>query len=451
MAKRRPLILVHPVWYPLVFFQVYLAYSVIAYALGPVEHDTPRPWYLYSYLMASQFSIFIGYKIGLETKPTTYAWSISPRILIRIALLTMLAILPLTFIWRNQGDISILEAIQDPGAAYSIRLRSITEGEISSQFSLVRGLLSPLLQLFLPLGIVYWKRLSRTVKVLWLVGVMGMVVQALISGAAIGIFDLILALPWLFWLASKAIPKQKKIARNSERGIRSQSGSSMKRWALAGLAGIALVAGIHYFSYSRQSRYGLARNEYLSRTVDWSYEMYGIAIPNALEYPIYMLIDYWTNGYEGLSQCMELPFEWCYGMGHSTVLMRYAGLLMSDPDYFWDRCYPARLEADNGYSATGRWHSIYAWLASDLTFLGALLAVGVLAVLMAQSWRDSIGGRNPFAIAFFVQTLMIFYYVPANNGRLSFSEEMIAFWVLLLLWKLSRRRTLPKHVLLGRL
>ncbi len=445
--RRRSVLQMNPIWYPLAFFQIYLLCSVLAYAFGPVENFTPQPFYLFGYLLAGQVAIFVGYQFGIAARPTTYVWSTSPQLLIRAALLAMLTILPLTLIWRGHGDLSILESLQDPGAAYSSRLKSIADGEVSSQFSLLRGAMAPLLQLFLPLGIVYWKMLSRSVKTLWLVGVFGMVIQAATTGAATGIFDLVLALPWLFWLAIKAFPKQSKVTLKPRHNARLRRPSSMKRWALIGLAGAALMAGIHYFNYTRQARYGLESNEYLSWTVNWSQEKYGVQLPNSVEYPIYMLTAYWTNGYEGLSQCLELPFEWCFGTGHSAVLMRYGGLLTTDPNFFWDRCYPARLEEINGYSANGRWHTIYAWLASDLTFPGALVAVGILAALMAQSWRDSIGGRNPFAIAFFVQTLMVFYYVPANNGRLSFSEEMIAFWVLLILWKLSRKRIQPKRIL----
>ena len=444
-VRHRSLVRINPIWYPLAFFQVYLAGSVIAYAFGPVENFTPRPLSLYAYLVAGQIAILIGYWCGIATRPTTYVGWISPRILIRASLLATLVILPATLIWRGHGDLSILEALQDPGAAYASRVKSIADGEVSTRFSMVRGAMAPLLQLFLPLGIVYWKTLSRKVKMLWLIGVFGIVVQAAMSGTAVGIFDLVLSIPWLFWLASKLARKKPNLSAHSQLKAPIRRPSSIKRWALIGMAGVVLAAGIHYFSYTRQARYGLEGNEYLSWTVNWSKEMYGIQLPNSVEYPTYMLIAYWTNGYEGLSQCMELPFEWCYGVGHSAVLMRFSGMLMTDPNFFWDRCYPARLEAENGYSATGRWHSIYAWLASDLTFPGALLAVGLLAALMAQSWRDSIGGRNPFAIAFFVQTLMIFYYVPANNGRLSFSEEMVAFWVLFALWRLSRGRILPNR------
>jgi hypothetical protein len=63
-----------------------------------------------------------------------------------------------------------------------------------------------------------------------------------------------------------------------------------------------------------------------------------------------------------------------------------------------------------------------------------------MAFLLARAWSDCLLGENPFALAFFAQALLMFYYIPANNIRLMFSEEMAMFWSLLTLWLATRRR-----------
>ena len=120
--------------------------------------------------------------------------------------------------------------------------------------------------------------------------------------------------------------------------------------------------------------------------------------------------------------------------------MRYAGKFATDPDFVWNRCYPVRLESETGYEFNHHWHTIYPWLASDLTFPGAILFMGIMAYLLAQSWQDAIRGENAFAIGFFAQLLLMFFYVPANNVRLMYSEESLMFWGLLIMWRQSRAR-----------
>jgi hypothetical protein len=138
-----------------------------------------------------------------------------------------------------------------------------------------------------------------------------------------------------------------------------------------------------------------------------------------------------------------MPFEPCFGFGHSQLLMRYAGRTIGDPEFFMLRSYPYRLEEETGYNVANYWHTVYPWLASDLTFPGAILFIGLMAYLLAKAWTDSLPGQNPFAIGFLAQSLLMFYYIPANNGRLSYSEESIAFWGLLILWLATRRSRPP--------
>ncbi len=181
-------------------------------------------------------------------------------------------------------------------------------------------------------------------------------------------------------------------------------------------------------------------NEYPRWTTGWSEDRYGFALPESIEYPLYNLAGYGTNGYQGLSECLDLPFEWCYGCGHSSVMMRRIGSFLGDPNFFWERCYPVRLESETGYSATQKWHTVYPWLASDLTYVGALIFVGLLGFLLARVWEDCLRGNSTLAVCLLAQLLMIFYYIPANNAHLSYLEESLAFWELLIAWWFFRPR-----------
>jgi hypothetical protein len=424
--------------FPLLFFEVYLLGSVLVFAFGPVGFRIENPFTLYSYVLAGQAAIWFGYRLGSASPPAGYAGRASRSLLLKIAILATVLMAPPTVMNRNSGDISISEAIANPGAAYAARLASLDERSSAPWVSIARVALSPVLGMFVPLGAVILTRQSGLWSSFWKAGLVALLAQSLIVGAAKDIFDLFLVLPWMLWLrfhlqgSSQPDSRQPRTARQQPSLIR-------KAFTLAIVLG-GLGAGIYYFSYSRQSRYGLEVGEYPPWTTGWSQELYGIELPESVEYPIYMVARYWTQGYVGLSECLELPFRWSYGIGHSTFWMRYAGLITGNSTYFLDRSYPYRLEAETGYSVAHYWHTIYPWVASDLTFPGALVFIGLMAFLLARAWSDCLLGENPFALAFFAQALLMFYYIPANNIRLMFSEEMAMFWSLLTLWLATRSR-----------
>jgi hypothetical protein len=207
------------------------------------------------------------------------------------------------------------------------------------------------------------------------------------------------------------------------------------------LVAVVSMFSMHYFMVSRQARYGMKGNDFPKEQSTWIEKEHHVTMAPATQFKLYMIVKYWAGGYKGLSECLKLPYESCYGVGHSALLARYAGKFNpQNPGFLYDKSYPVRAEAASGYSASGSWHTIYPWLASDLTFPGAILFIGLMGFLLARSWNDSLGAQNPFAIAFFCQVLLMFYNIPCNNIRLGYSEEMISFWALLVLWPLTSAR-----------
>ena len=202
-----------------------------------------------------------------------------------------------------------------------------------------------------------------------------------------------------------------------------------------------VTGGLWYFFYTRLARYG---GEFPIGTVGWSSALWGFALPEFVEYAIAIFIGYLCQGYYGLSGCLELPFVWSWGLGHSDVLSRYAGNFIGDPGFFRDLTYPVRYEAVSGYRVGHHWHTIYPWLASDVTFAGALAVVGGFGWLFARSWRDLVDKRNPFAAAFFSQILLLMFFIPMHSSRLAWSEELISFWGLLILWQTTSSRSMRR-------
>ena len=427
-------------FYPLLFFSIYLLGSLFVFAFGPCQFEIQNATKLYVFLLAGQLAIICGYTLGSSYPGRAFNSVVPSNSVVRFVIVVSVCSLPITLSSRNFGQLSLTEALLDPGSAYAARMQEVTSRDNVSIASVLRAVLGPFFGLCVPCGIVFRNRLSVAWRWAWVAAVAALIVESLFVGAAKGMFDVVLIIPWFVWLYFF----HSKDA-NRERSPRTAMHPHLKRgpWgrklALAVITIGVLAGGLKYFAHSRQSRYGMAGDEYPPWTTGWSEPLYGVPLPPSAEYLVHMLSFYWTHGYVGLSECLELPFEWSCGVGHSTFLMRYAGQFIADPEYFFDRCYPIRLEKVTGYSATNHWHTIYPWLASDFTFPGAVLMIGVLAFVLARAWQDCLIGVNPFAIGVLSQMLLMFYYIPANNARLMFSEEIITFWGLIALWQLTRQ------------
>ncbi len=417
------------------------------FAFGPIEHYVPNPLLLYSYVFMGQLAIFVGYNLGVSERSCGYSGFLPIPTLLKTAIIVAIITLVITYVYRNYANASISEALADPKIAYDTKRLALREREEAPLASVILALTGPIVALLLPMGIVYWRRMNRMWRTLWITGLLSFPLESIFTGTAKSFFDIIVIIPWLLWLRTNNSVNRKAAASQKHTRYRHPQRSTFRKYLPVALTIALLVAGFAYLNLSRQSRYSLSGDQYPLGTTGWSADMYGVQLPGSIEYTVYNLAGYWAAGYQGLSGCLELPFEWCYGCGHSSFWMRYAGEFSNASGNIWEMCYPARLEAATGYSATSSWHTIYPWLASDLTFPGALLFIGLMAYFLAMVWRDSLLGENPFAVACFAQLLLMFYYIPANDCRLAFSEELITFWTLLAVWLLTRKRKIVGNII----
>src|ERR1039458_8038690 len=62
MNKRLPI-------FPIIFFQIYLATSVLTFAFGPWQWPVSNPWQLYSFLILAQVALLAGYLKAIKKQP----------------------------------------------------------------------------------------------------------------------------------------------------------------------------------------------------------------------------------------------------------------------------------------------------------------------------------------------------------------------------------------------
>ncbi|MBV9124960.1 MAG: hypothetical protein JO112_16525, partial [Planctomycetes bacterium] len=276
--------------------------SLLGFVFSPVEEfwvNELLPVILYALL--GQGFLLVGYCWGATHPPCSYAGPWRSQVVLQITIAVTVLVFIAALWFRNDSGLSLSEALADSGAAYAARVEGLQQRTTLPLFSFCRGFVGPVLGLFVPLGIVYRNQMSRAWQVLWGLGTAGMVIDGLLTGAAKGLFDIVLLIPWFLWLSLRqGGVRPTQTARRKP--------SFLKRCVIIAIALLVLALGINYFASSRQSRYGLSGSDYPPGTTGWSKEQYGIGLPPGLEYTTYMILAYWTGGYCGLAGCLELPF-----------------------------------------------------------------------------------------------------------------------------------------------
>jgi hypothetical protein len=421
--------------YPIIFVQIYLSVSVLVFAFGPWPWPVSNPLELYTFLFLAQVALFLGYRSALGERPR----SVSTRF--RVPTMVIVSLI-FNFLWIGQtyknrtgqavfGTDAAIAAVdtglKDPGQQYDDKQKnSQMRPEGTSTISdYVTLLLYPLLWIAFPLGVVFWSRLSpwlRAALVVWIIIDLSTWVAA---GTNKGIADFVILLPCLL------------VARNPATLTKVKLRSMM----VTGLIAIAGVAALFtFFSLGLLGRSGGNLEPMRNSAAGISADPENLALkyaPPDLQGEIASFASYFTQGYYGLSLALEQPFVFCFGVGNSYFLEGLSRHLVAR-EIGLD-AYPARTEG-SGWNRYGNWHSIYPWIASDLSFPGTIVFMFVIGRLFALVWLDVAFCRNPWAVCLLALLLMMLVYIPANNQVLAFPDAAMPFWTLLFLWFFSRRR-----------
>jgi hypothetical protein len=418
---------------PIVFFEIYLNLSLALFALGPWKWPLSDTGRLYVFVGAAHLALLAGYLSGMSGRARGYTGKARPETLLRLSiLLTLVLYLPTLYTWAG-GYVDPIGAIRDPGEIYYRFQANLAAANTGARpvalLTYIRMLGAPLLAILMPLLANRWSHISRTQRLLGVVAVLSNVSLFVFTGRNKGLIDFVLLAPWFFVI----------LARSGRVRI------SMRRvvfGAVVCVAGLAFFAD--FFSRGNVTRQG---------GVDIAFENVRVfgGLTADLEHPLVRSLSpenkgvvlgltfTQVHGYYALSRALEKPFEPAWGVGHSAFLQQMERRFTGRTD-LGDHSYPARLEAEEGWSATEFWHTAYTWLASDLSFPGTVVLMLLLGRLLARAWNDTLRGENPYAMGFLVILVTMFYYLPTNNIVLGFGESWAAFWSMLAAWWVTQRR-----------
>ena len=260
-----------------------------------------------------------------------------------------------------------------------------------------------------------------------LISLISNVLLFIAMGTNKGLADPILVVPWM-------------IVASTIAGFQRFSPAKM---IAAGLAGLAVLAGfLSFYTATQTTRIGTCQvHDYLnicgmSLFADYDNPLVYYLAPDQ-QVGVLALTGYITHGYFGLSLALDEPFVPAFGVGNSMFLTRQAARIMGSPEIL-DLPYPNRLEKRGIWDAYIFWPSFYAWIASDVSFPGTILVVFLIGRFFAQSWIDTISGKNPIAVIMLSYYIIMLYYFPANNTVAQAGESLSGLCVTFIIWRLSR-------------
>ena len=217
----------------------------------------------------------------------------------------------------------------------------------------------------LPLTILYWNKVTKKQKVLCLYVTLMDIMKWLLKGMNKGIFDFVFVFAGAVLLfINDSGQTLLGILSSKFRRLK----KNKKKYILLGII-LVILAVCMFVSNDRARSGGKATTSYYSQSMGISADRENILmqiIPPSLHGAALGIDMYLTNGYQGLSYALRLPFKWCYGIGNNQFLIsNFRDIFKFDVS---DNTYQHRIEEKYPWQEWHNWHTIYTWLANDIPF-----------------------------------------------------------------------------------
>lgn len=412
---------------PIALIQTYLGLTVAAFALGPWQWNIPDPVLVYGFLVLAHLALLVGFSVGVGGTGRGYIGRFAPpRLVLFSAIVALVLALPTSQFRTGNLLPDVVSGLQNPGTAYeqSARLRFYS-GRLPV-IEYLRFFLGPVLVIWLPVGVFFWKKIKRSARLLMVMAGVFELATYIASGTNKAIADYILLFSWIVWGAH--LSGNLRLSRRAVLGV-----------VITAFLGIVFFVGFFTSTISTRGEGSGAsvRGVFSQVDVRADYDHPAMKrLPPEGQVGFLGLCLYFSVGYQALAMSLEEPWAPCFGIGNSYFLQRQVQRWVGDND-LWRRSYPARLER-RGWDSEGLWSSIYPWIASDVSFPGTLLVVFLVGLLFGKLWLDVLVGRNPFAVALFAQVVLMLFYFPANNQLMQSGEGLSAFLVSCFAWAWTR-------------
>lgn len=387
----------------------------LAFGAASQVPDLPK---LCVYVLATLAALAAGYLLRItRARPgeTAPVWATESPIAVQllIAACATYYLLAAYAYLRSQtaiGDFGgLVAAVTDPAGSYFGRLHS-ADSHTATPLLHATTALAVLYVLLIPLAATHWGRIGWPLRLYVSVGVAAYTCYYLAVGTTKGLGDLA-----VFGATAVLVCRARRNPRPT--------------WTVrrkAALAAAALVVA-SYWTLSLAARIDYAGQQAMFTGNPIVVAVVGQHAASGLGAAAF----YPTHGYLGLGYSLEAPFVWTGGLGASPAAATWWAESTGDDSAIVDR-YTARTAILSGWPDGMYWSTIYPWLASDLTFPGAVAFMGVVGWFLAKFWVEAVAGRL-LSFALLTQLALLIVFVPANNQLGQGRPSLIAFATLAML------------------
>jgi hypothetical protein len=405
---------------PLKYFVVYILTTLFLSFWGPAIYNDYDKLGVFVYILFFLLCFIFGYKIGIRRKLhiRSSRYNIIPLVKFSISLSFILISLeffqilltePYRFSLRNIGfNYLYSRELLDSSYSFSQLMRFITGFPRSISYIL---------------GFYFFNKLQRIYKIQFVLFVLlTILVYAVAHGTQKVFGDIII------YFSIVMLSKMNQIDKKTKKIIKIASLS-----LLFSFTAYFLMNQIQRYSSIEIDIYNISARSNGNIEFDLDhiiFKLFGFDIGFGLAI---LITSYLSAGYYGLSLCLQLPFAWTYGLGNSYPLSVFANRFLGFPNYYLDT-YLNRMELLYGRGGLKSWNTIFPWLASDLTFIGALLIFIPIGTIYAISWKETIKYRNPVSILMFSTLTLALVFVPNNNQLLNGIDGFIGTVCIFIFW-----------------
>ncbi|MDR6904808.1 uncharacterized membrane protein YhaH (DUF805 family) [Agromyces sp. 3263] len=330
---------------------------------------------------------------------------------------------------------SIVEAALNPGDSYFHKFAVYADQERTGRVNLaiqLTVLAGALYAVLIPMTVWFWRSLGLFLRALAVLSVIAYLMYFLYIGTLKGFGDVLIALLAALAasfdpqrLSSRSItPSFAPSSRMSPPGRQAQH-RRRRYWAVLALLGVSFVVLMSNIQADRLEGLGAAGQFSPDPVISQMFgERFALGLAVTLYYPV--------NGYIGLSKSLETPFEFSGGASVPALAsykVQYFG--GDDP---MELSYPARTEERTGWPAGQVWSTFFPWIASDVTFPGAVVFMAIFGWFLARCWMGVRRERDALSLILFCQLMIAAIYIPANNQLMLSRYTAIGFVTLIAIY-----------------
>lgn len=407
---------------------LYLTFTIILFALGPIKYDVRNPLILYPYVLLSFFMLYLGFMITVNKKKYSitrkYNYTENPLRMFKIITFIYIALIPITLYARTGSFFFDFSKLLNLGEAYLDRYYYISSrGRSYGEW--IRIIFSPLTVAYIPLGYLYWDEISKTYKSLFIIGIVSNLFLDISSGTNKALADFIIFSFVLFLIRNI---KSVRFNFPTTEGIGTLK-RNIKKVELV-IIGMLIIFMI-FFSQVMESRLG---GIYFDPwNTNYKHPLIMILPNDTLRQGAVSFTSYLTQGYHALDLSLEKTFESTFGFGSSMYILDSTEKWFST-DYFIRRSYIYKNHVQDGWDSKIKWSSFYVWIANDVSFIGALIIIYWIGKILGACWRKVIYTKEVESLVLLCILTQLCFYIPANNQVMQLAESLVSTLFWLMLW-----------------